>query len=75
MPDAQAEQETARVPGREPVVGRADGRGVVLPYVEDPGRDGDVVRRVENALDVAQVAVRGTARPDGPVTQRFHLGQ
>jgi hypothetical protein len=75
MPDAQAEQETTRVLGREPVVGGADGRGVVLPDVEDPGRDGDVVRLVENALDVAEVAGRGTAGPDGPVPQRFYFGQ
>src|ERR1019366_3320849 len=54
-----------------PVVGRGDGSRVVLPHVEDPGRDGDVIRRVQNVLHDGEVPGRGTADPDSPAGPHF----
>src|ERR1700683_2695876 len=75
MPDAQTEQEAPRMLVRDPVVRRADRGGVILPDVEDPGGDSDLVRRVEDVLDNLDVAARGPADPDSPVTERFHFSQ
>jgi hypothetical protein len=74
MPDAQAEQEPARVPSRDPVIGGGHGGGVVLPHVDDPGGHRDVVRRGQQVLDAAQVAVGGAADPDRAVAKRLRLG-
>ena len=75
IPDAEAEQEPVRVPGGDPVVGRAHGRRVVLPHVDDPGGYDDVLGGVQQLLDDAQIARRGAAHPDGPVPEGLHFGR
>ena len=74
VPDPEAEQEAARVPGGDPVVGGAHGRGIVLPHVDDPGGHGDVLRGVQQMLHDGQVTRRGAAHPDGSVPEGFHFG-